>query len=299
MASNTVYYWQIIATDDINDSTAGPVWSFRTAGVVAPSGNNVYLSPSARVKPADIVYEDEDILLFDESTNSWSLFFDGSDVNLKSVNLTGFALQDDGSVLMTFDKPLTRLAGMNNENVDDSDIVRFVPTSLGDDTAGSFEMYFDGSDVGLTKAGEDIDALGFSLDGKLLISTLGAVSVPGPSSQPVTAADEDLLAFTPSSLGGTTSGTWELYVDGSDIHKQVKNLAGVWIDPTNGDLLLALAKKAVVAGVTVKPNDILRCIPSSLGETTSCSSVDLYWQGVDHGFGSSSYRIDAFTLKAD
>ena len=33
--------------------------------------------------------------------------------------------------------------------VEGRDIVRFVPTSLGETTAGSFEMYFDGSDVNL------------------------------------------------------------------------------------------------------------------------------------------------------
>ncbi len=49
-------------------------------------------------------------------------------------------------------------------------------------------------------------------DGRLLISTLGNVSVTGASG-----ADEDLLVFTPAALGSTTSGTWAMYFDGSTL----------------------------------------------------------------------------------
>jgi hypothetical protein len=41
--------------------------------------------------------------------------------------------------------------------VDDSDIVRF-EGALGDATTGTFSLYFDGSDVGLTASDHDVDA---------------------------------------------------------------------------------------------------------------------------------------------
>jgi hypothetical protein len=46
----------------------------------------------------------------------------------------------------------------------------------------------------------------------VLISTHGNVSVPGRS-----AADEDILIFTPTSLGANTAGSWGLFFDGSDV----------------------------------------------------------------------------------
>ena len=73
-------------------------------------------------------------------------------------------------------------------------------------------MYFDGSDVGLTTSGEDVDAFELLSNGKIVLSTDGSASVPGVSS-----GAEDLLIFTPSSLGATTSGTYAMYFDGSDV----------------------------------------------------------------------------------
>ncbi|MCG8531542.1 MAG: hypothetical protein MI749_12870, partial [Desulfovibrionales bacterium] len=57
----------------------------------------------------------------------------------------------------------------------------FIPTSLGADTAGTFEWYLDGSDVGLSGAKEDIDTIAFTPDGRLLISTKYDYEVPGMS----------------------------------------------------------------------------------------------------------------------
>jgi hypothetical protein len=70
-------------------------------------------------------------------------------------------------------------------------------------------VYFDGSDVGLSDNGnEDVDAAAIRSTGALLLSTLGAVSVPG-----VSGADEDVLQFVPTQIGPTTSGTYAMYLD--------------------------------------------------------------------------------------
>ena len=72
--------------------------------------------------------------------------------------------------------------------VDDSDIVKFTATSLGASTAGSFELYFDGSDVGLgSSSDEDIYALAVDTTGEIYLSTRGNFSVSGLSG-----ADEDV-----------------------------------------------------------------------------------------------------------
>ena len=90
------------------------------------------------------------------------------------------------------------------------DLLRFVPSTLGADTRGTWQMYFDGSDVGLTTLAENVDAVSALADGTLLVSTSGAVVVNG-----VSAKNEDVLRFSPTKLGGRTIGAWSLYFDGS------------------------------------------------------------------------------------
>ena len=81
--------------------------------------------------------------------------------------------------------------------------------------------------MGLTISGEDVDAFALAADGRLLVSTTDNVSVTGASG-----ADEDLLAFVPTQLGATTSGTWSLYFDGSDVelsNTSNEDVNGVWL----------------------------------------------------------------------
>jgi hypothetical protein len=94
----------------------------------------------------------------------------------------------------------------------DEDAAQFVPTSLGATTAGTWSMYFDGSDVGLTSSGEDIDGLAIGSQGWIYLSTVDAFSVTG-----VSGADEDVLVFMPTSVGSSTAGTYSptLFYDGS------------------------------------------------------------------------------------
>jgi hypothetical protein len=94
--------------------------------------------------------------------------------------------------------------------VDDSDILRFVPTSTGSTTAGTWSWYFDGSDVGLTTNDEDVNGVWVDAAGKIYLTTLGSFSVTGVSGD-----GSDIFVCTPGSLGSTTTCTWAMYWDGS------------------------------------------------------------------------------------
>ncbi|MEZ4658896.1 MAG: hypothetical protein R2911_15115 [Caldilineaceae bacterium] len=146
-------------------------------------------------------------------------------------------------MLLSTDNPVT-ISGIGT--VDDSDILHFTPTALGANTAGSYELYFRGADVGLTTSGEDIVAIDFAPDGRLLISTLNSASVPG-----VTARDEDLLAFTPTALGSPTSGTWSLYFDGStaELSDSTEEIWGLTVDAA-GDIFLSTKDIFSVSGAS-------------------------------------------------
>ena len=177
----------------------------------------LYLSSNSNGTAGGVAFSDEDILSYNTQTSTWTMYFDGSDVGITG-DVDAFFRMQDGTILLSLDADGT-VSGLGT--VDDSDAIRFTPTSLGTNTAGSLSWYFDGSDVGLTTTAEDIDALGFTPDGRLVFSTIGSFAVTGASGN-----DEDLLAFTPASLGATTSGSWSLYFDGSDVDLNTADSGG-------------------------------------------------------------------------
>ena len=73
------------------------------------------------------------------------------------------------------------------------------------------DSWFDGSDVGLsTSSSEDLDAISLAPDGSMVsLSTLGSFAVTGLSGN-----DEDLFDFEPTSLGGSTAGSFSIYFNG-------------------------------------------------------------------------------------
>jgi len=95
------------------------------------------------------------------------------------------------------------LAGQNE------DIAAFAPTSLGNTTAGSWSLYFDGNAVGLT--GYGVDGLAVDAAGAIYLSPQSTVKVAG-----LTIHDEDVAVFIPTSLGNNTAGAFDpvLYFDG-------------------------------------------------------------------------------------
>lgn len=174
-------------------------------------------------------FDDSDILkLVQQADGRWDarLYFDGSDVGLTNdaEDIDAIALLPDGSWLVSTvgNVSVPGVASAGRE-----DLLRFVPQSLGENTAGTWSLYLDGSDVGLTTSSENIDSVDLLPDGSLLISTTGNVSVPGVTS----GVSQDVLRFQSLTLGNTTSGTWSMYFDGSDVglttsNENIDNLSG-------------------------------------------------------------------------
>jgi len=229
-----------------------------------------------------------DLLYFDGST--WSLYFDASDVGISTSgqDLNDFSIVDSDTILITFIAPAT----LGALQVDARDVVQFDATSLGSETAGSFSLYLDGSDVGLDTSSEALDGLAVLSDGRVLISTTGSVSVPG-----VTGNDEDILAFTPTTLGDTTSGTWAMYFDGSDVglaDTSSEDIDAMDVLP-NGDIYLSTLGDFAVNGVSGVNEDVFTCTPLSLGDVTACNfSPSLYFDGSTWGLDAND--VDAINL---
>ncbi len=218
---------------------------------------------------------DEDIIAWD-GQDGFSLHFDGSDVGLSKLVLDAVAVISSDEILISFSK-----AGSVPDigAVDDSDIVKFTASSLGEVTSGSFSLYFDGSDVGLTQPAEDVDAVELLPDGRLLISTTYNFSVPGLSGK-----DTDLIEFTPISLGENTDGTWAIYFDGSDvgIDRRDEDVDGLAVNSA-GDVYLSVVRKFSVAGLEGLDEDVFVCNSPTIGADTSCLSFTLMFDGSLYG----------------
>ena len=227
-------------------------------------------------------FNERDIVLFDGT--DFSRFFDGSDVGLtnNAIEINAFDVISENEILLSFDEAVN-IPGVGT--VDDSDLVLFTATSLGENTAGSFSLYFDGSDVGLTTNGEDIDGLASLADGSLLISTTGNVTVSG-----ISRADEDVLQFAPTSLGASTTGTFSVFVDGSDIGLGGEDVDAFGTDAA-GDLFFSTTNGFSVAGVSGADEDVFGFTPSSTGVVTSGSFVsELLFDGSQFGLGGNDLK---------
>jgi len=233
----------------------------------------IYVSSTTGGNVGGIGFSDEDIM--SNISGVWAKLFDMSDVS-SGTEINAFALLDDGSALLSY-AAATTVAGIS---VDDSDILRFIPTSTGDSTTGTFELYFDGSTVGLTTNGEDIDAVALLANGDLIISTIGSVRVPG-----VFGRDEDLLRYS--------GGSWSLEFDGGDIGltSSTEDIYGVWIDETSGEIYFTTRGSISASGTTGDGADIFVCAPSSLGSSTSCASLSVYWDGSAKGYAGETMDV--------
>lgn len=247
----------------------------------------LYLFLSGNQTVGGVASADEDILYFNGTT--WSLFFDGSDVGVGSTDLFAFHVVDADTILMSFSSPVT----VNGISVTPRDVMQFDATSLGSNTAGTFSMYLNGIDVGLNVSAENIDGVALLSDGRVLISTTGNPSVTGLTGL----ADEDILAFTPITLGTNTSGSWSIYFDGSDV--DLATAASEDIDAmdvaSNGDIYLSTTGNFSVTGVSGVNEDVFICSPASLGSNTVCTYMpSLYFDGSTWGLGGNN--IDAIDL---
>lgn len=251
-----------------------------------PVSNLLLISPGDIGGIVDgLPFQDEDILAYDTLDKQWSIVFDGSDVGWGKVDLEAFDLLPDGSLLLTPSKKLI-IPGLGE--VMPSDILRFIPKTLGIVTTGVWEWYFDGSDVGLSSNSEYIDAIAFDPEGRLLISSEGSFDAGS-----VKGEDEDLFVFNKLSLGANTTGNWELYFDGSRIAltKGDEDIDAGWVKPTGEIYLSTKGKFATASGRNLlngDQNDIFICNPVKISTGTDCSFASFFDGDADH----FKYNID-------
>lgn len=220
-----------------------------------------------------VAFAPADILKYDPTTG-WTMYFDGSDVGIKK-NVSGFEILDNGHILLSFAANQS-IPGLGT--VTPQDVVGFIPSSTGNQTAGSFHWYFDGSAFKLTTTAEKIDALGLAPDGRLLFSTTGTAAVSLPNGNTLKAQDEDALGFN------LNQQSWSLFFDGTPLKGlKAEDINALWVDPDNGDIYVSLASAFNLGGVTGNAKDIVKLRLNNNGSYTP----SLHWDGSANGFPSN------------
>ena len=232
-----------------------------------------YFSRKNNGTVAGVLFQNEDIVAYDGSV--FRVFFDGTPW-VSGYTLDAFFIQDNGDILMSYS--VAGSVSGTSLSFDDSDIVKFSPSTQ------TWEMYFDGSDVGLTSNGEDVDSIGFAPDGRLVISTSGSSSVNGVSSR-----DEDMIVFNQTSLGANTAGSFEMYFDGSDVG--LATSSGEDVDAISitrdGAIYMSTTGSFSVTGISGRDEDVFVFEPATLGASTSGTfRPELYFDGSGYGFGN-------------
>ena len=189
-------------------------------------------------------------------------------------------MQDNGDILMSF---AANQAINGVGTFAPQDIARFVPTASGNNTAGSFQWAFDGSDHWLATSAEKIDALADIGDGRTALSTSGTAAVKLPNGHTYKAQDEDALGVD------LATGDWSTFFDGTGVRGlRAEDVNGLWIDPATGDLYVSLAGAFNLGGIKGNGKDIVKLTNDGGGSYTP----SLWYDGSAEGFPSNIDGLD-------
>ena len=251
--------------------------SFYFSGTRGRGGTVESLSPAK----SDIVFYDG---------TDFTTFFDGSDVLPKRTAIDAFDVISDTEILMSFKKP-TAVEGVGQ--VDDSDVVKFVadaPDTFGTETSGRFELYVDGSELGLTKNSEDIDGLSQLPNGDLLISTSGRTDfVDGLQTR-----GEDMVQLSLASTGVNTSASLSQYFDGSDVGLTDKGEDLDAISVQGQELLFSTSGNWVHSNTQSGRREDVGSFTGTLGSSSTSGNFGdtLFFDGSSVGFTGNLTGLD-------
>ena len=172
-----------------------------------------------------------------------------------------------------------------------NDIVTLIDAGDGE---YDFEIYFDGSDVGLS-AGTQIESISRDAAGNLLMTFNDVTTVDGITFQ---TEDVALFTFANDGFGSDTDGGFSLYLDGSDVGIQGAVIDGISVQ-ADGSLFMTFSTDGNVPLIgTVRAGDVVFFDQTQLGNDTQGAFV-LAIDGSDIGFSGPLENIDALDVNGD
>ncbi len=134
------------------------------------SATTILLSTTSQATLAGVTFQDEDVVLYDLSLGTASIFFDGSSVFTANEDVNAFHLMTDGTVLLS----TTTNAVIGGFGFEDEDVVRYDPSN------GQASLFFDGD--AFFQQEEDVDAVFYdAVSGSLFLSTETTSRIAGTS----------------------------------------------------------------------------------------------------------------------
>lgn len=114
-----------------------------------PGGDMLFILKKAATLPGAGLVQPQDVIRYNAAAGDFSLYMDGSDVDLtkKSESLDALAIDADGSLLLS----LTGSGAMGGITALDQDIIRFTPTETGPNTTGDWSMVLPGLGYNMPK----------------------------------------------------------------------------------------------------------------------------------------------------
>lgn len=224
-----------------------------------------------------IPFQSGDILawtrLVKGNTDKWWLLFDASDVGINR-NVTNIGKHSGDELQLTLG---AQQSLPNVGIVTPYDIIVFDPIRLGNDTAGTFHMGFDGSENQLTTSSEKLDAIAESRYCDFL-STVGTAKVPFYMGYNIRFKDEDLGCWYQDTEW--LYGFEGRFVKGLPLEDVI---AAAYNDSTD-EMYLTIQGNGNIADHRVTQKDIFAI------NSSDYTWGGLLWHGPDHGW---NYNIDA------
>jgi parallel beta-helix repeat protein len=243
----------------------------------------------------------------------YDVFFHGDDVGLlhgTSEAIDAFTFTNTGDIILS----TLGTYSVNNGGAAitgfGEDLLKFHPThvtTVDGFTAGTWSLFFKGSRVGLSGAAGNVDAVSLTyatpnaaLPNKILLSIAGTKILGGFSVNP-----QDVVAFTPTSFGATTAGTYNRMFVGSTFglnDPTAENVDALFFMPNSAvpsrpTLFISTHGNFLVPGFTGAANDMLKFSATSGGPTGllagSFNAVAL--RGANFGQASNT-NIDGFWM---
>ncbi|MGA0173879.1 MAG: hypothetical protein ACO3NL_09585, partial [Phycisphaerales bacterium] len=257
--------------------------------VVVAFGSSTTLPGGITVAPCDLAQRDLE-------TGEWTVFFRGSNVGLAGFSIGGATVMPDGDILVVLTTSGT-LPGLVGGPSDDSfkphDILRFTPTALGEETAGAWSFFFDGSDVGLSASSTQIRALALLDDGGIVIGCNTGGSLPGVGDF----SGHDLIVFDATSLGANTAGSFSPYFRGGDVGLSTngERLDFAFVNADGMLLLSSRSSFSVTGSISGGRADLLGFFPDSLGDNTT-GTFGIFMTAAEAGLSGSTDVRGGFVL---